>query len=51
MFYIQTKNSQYLENMKYEINVALNYKNKILDYKNNIKIKHNKLLIFRINEN
>lgn len=37
--------------MKYGINIVLNYKNKTFDRKNEIKIKYDKLSIFRTNKN
>ena len=45
-FHILTKKSCYMKNIEYEINVALNYKNEIINCKDEIKIKYNNFLIF-----
>ena len=64
VFYVRTKSRQYTENMKCEINVALNHKNEIIDRKdklhnckdelldcmNEIKIKQDYFSIFGENK-
>lgn len=49
-FQVQTKSDQYLENIKSGTYMILDFKNKTLDCKDEIKIKYDKLSIFRKNK-
>lgn len=49
-FYFWAKSSRYSEKHERNTNEALNFKNKILECKDEIKIKYDKLSMFGINQ-